>query len=67
MKGPTIIKRLIEYIKKNKDNLPDFKDLLLTAGLIMALRGLYLIYPPAMWIIGGIFIIYLGWPQRVVK
>ena len=55
--------KLLEYIKKNKEKLPELKDLLIILGGSMAGNGLYMIYPPAMWIICGVFITYLGWPE----
>lgn len=49
--------------KLPKIRLPSFKiksetlqELALLAGFLMVLRGLWLIYPPAMWIIGGIYL-----------
>lgn len=45
----------------------DFKDILMLAGLTMAGKGIYMVYPPAMWFVIGTFIIYLGWPAKVVK
>ena len=55
--------KILEYIKKNKEKLPDTKDLLIILGGFMVGNGLYAIYPPAMWIICGVFITYLGWPK----
>lgn len=59
--------KLLELIKKNKEKLPDISDLLIFIGAAMACHGLEMIYPPLAWIIGGIFIAYLGWPKKVVK
>jgi hypothetical protein len=55
--------KILDYFKKNKEKLPECRDLLILIGLIMTLKGIYAIYPPAMWITGGIFLIYLGWPK----
>lgn len=55
--------KLWDKLKKNKDKLPELRDLLMITGLIMAMYGIYLIFPPAAWIVGGIFLIYLGWPK----
>jgi hypothetical protein len=44
-----------------------FKDILMFIGLFMAGKGLYMVYPPSMWLIIGMFLIYLGWPKRAVK
>ena len=44
-----------------------FKDILMLIGLIMIGRGLYMVYPPSMWLIVGAFVIFLGWPKRTVK
>lgn len=55
------------FFRKNAKYKPDFNDLLILTGLIMACKGLYLIYKPSMWLLCGLFLIYLGWPKRVVK
>ena len=55
--------KALEYIKKNKEKLPDMKDLLILLGGLMVGNGLYMVYPPAAWIICGVFIVYLGWPK----
>ena len=57
--------RLKNFIVKNKENLPGFNDLLILSGSIMAGKGLYMIYKPAMWVVCGIFLVYLGWPKAV--
>lgn len=44
-----------------------FSDFLMIAGTIMAGKGIYMIYQPAMWIIIGAFVVYLGWPRRAVE
>jgi hypothetical protein len=62
-----IILKIFGFIKKNKDKLPNLNDLLILFGLIMAGKGLYLIYKPAMWLLCGIFLIYMGWPKGTVK
>lgn len=56
-------------MKLPKIRLPSLKlndeairELALAAGFLMVLRGLWLIYPPAMWIIGGV---YLMLPSRM--
>jgi len=44
------------------------QELLIIAGTAMVGKGLYMIYPPSMWIIVGGFAIYLGLPgKRQVK
>lgn len=45
----------------------DFKDILMFIGLAMAGKGIYMVYPPAMWFVVGIFLVYLGWPTKAVK
>lgn len=57
--------KIKEFFIKNKKFLPDFKDFLILFGTIMAAKGLYMIYKPAMWIACGFFLIYLGWPKAV--
>ena len=47
--------------KLPKIRLPSIKhetiqELAILAGFLMLLNGLYDIYPPAMWIIGGIWL-----------
>lgn len=44
----------------------NFKDLLILIGLIMAAKGIYMVYEPAMWICIGGFLIFLGWPRKAV-
>lgn len=39
-----------------------FKDLLILGGLYMIGKGLYMIYPPAMWIGIGIVLFWFGFP-----
>lgn len=46
---------------------PDFHDILIIFGGIFLGKGLYMIYPPAMFIIIGIVVIWLGLPGKVVK
>ncbi len=55
--------KLRETLKKAASFI-DFKDILMLAGLIMAGKGLYMLFQPAMWLVIGIFLIYLGWPKR---
>jgi hypothetical protein len=46
----------------------DFKDILISVGIIMAAKGIYMVYPPAMWVMVGVFFVYLGWPAaKAVK
>jgi len=59
--------KIIKFFQTNKEKLPSFYDVLIFCGIAMAGRGLYLIYEPAMWIVCGIFIVYLGWPKKVVE
>lgn len=33
-------------------------------GFFMLMKGLYMIYPPVMWIVGGILIFLLGFPAK---
>ena len=57
-------------IKEFLSKIPQYiniKDVLMLIGVIMAGKGLYMIFPAAMWLILGIFIIYLGWPKKAVK
>jgi hypothetical protein len=45
----------------------NFKELALIAGFFVLARGLYLIYPAAAWIVSGLVLLWLGWPDRQVK
>lgn len=46
--------------------IPDIslKDILIIIGICMIGKGLFMIYPPAMWIGIGIFLAWLGLPKR---
>jgi hypothetical protein len=46
---------------------PDFHDFLIIFGGIFLGKGLYMIYPPSMFIIIGVAVIWLGLPGKVVK
>lgn len=62
-----------DYVsKKIKIGLPkldflDFNDFLLLFGSFMLGKGIYMIYPPAMFIVVGLTALWLGWPGKVVK
>jgi hypothetical protein len=52
---------------KNIKLSPEFiKETCLVAGFLMLLRGLWLIWPPAMWIIGGVCLMWFGLPGKQV-
>ncbi|MEN6325799.1 MAG: hypothetical protein ABFD18_06295 [Syntrophomonas sp.] len=34
----------------------NIQELALLAGFLMILKGLYMIYPPLMWILGGLYL-----------
>ena len=40
------------------------KEACLAAGLLFLARGLWLIYPPAMWLVCGVVLIWLAMPER---
>jgi uncharacterized membrane protein YuzA (DUF378 family) len=46
---------------------PDESDCLLTFGVLAVFFGILLIYPPAAYIIVGIFFIYLAFLQAKVE
>jgi hypothetical protein len=51
--------------KISPEKLNDYiSETAMIGGFFMLLKGLYTIYPPAMWIIGGILLILLGFPAR---
>lgn len=41
-------------------NTETVQELALLAGFLMCLKGLYMIYPPMMWIIGGVYLMLPG-------
>ncbi|WP_459998541.1 hypothetical protein [Paradesulfitobacterium aromaticivorans] len=54
-------------IKLPKIRLPSLKissgilqELALLAGFLMLLHGLWMVYPPIMWIIGGLWLMLPG-------
>ena len=62
------IKLFFKNLKQKVSSAVDFKDVLMLAGLVMAGKGIYMVYPPAMWFTVGVFIIFLGWPSsKAVK
>ena len=42
-------------------------DAAILTGLIMVGKGLYMVFPPSMWVVCGCGLIYLGWPKVVKK
>jgi len=40
------------------------KTACMLGGFCMALRGFYLWCPIAMWILGGLALLWFGWPGR---
>jgi hypothetical protein len=62
-----IIKQKVKDFKQKITQIINIKDMLMIIGLIMVGKGIYMIYPPAAWIVIGGFFIYLGWPCKVVK
>jgi hypothetical protein len=40
------------------------EELAILAGFLMLLRGLWLVYPPLMWIIGGLWLMF---PAKAVR
>jgi hypothetical protein len=40
------------------------REACLVAGLLILVRGVWLIYPPAAWIVGGLILIWLSIPPR---
>lgn len=49
---------------KAKITPENVKETCLLVGFFMVLRGLWLIYPPAMWILGGAGLIWFGLPGK---
>jgi hypothetical protein len=59
--------KLLKKLKLPRIRLPSIKikyeaiqELAVLAGFFMFLYGLWQIYPPAMWIIGGLWLMYPG-------
>jgi hypothetical protein len=38
------------------------KTACMIGGFLMALRGLYIWHPPLMWLLGGLALLWYGWP-----
>lgn len=64
---------MVTILKLPKINLnkklpkPEISDILIIIGVIFLARGLYMIYPPSMFIIIGILAIWIGLPGKAVK
>ena len=56
--------RFLIKIQQKITSAVDFKDILILSGVIMAGKGIHMVYPPAMWFSVGCFFIYLGWPSK---
>lgn len=61
------ITKILHFLRENILKISNLKDLLMLIGLVMAGRGIYMIFEPAMWIFIGGFLIFLGWPRKAVK
>jgi len=48
---------------KSFKNTINIKDIIMIIGLLMLAYGLYAIYKPSMYLIIGLFLIFLGWPS----
>lgn len=44
--------------------LEALRETCLMAGFLMLARGLWLLFPPVMWITCGVILIYIGLPPR---
>ncbi|WP_164848743.1 hypothetical protein [Paenibacillus sp. DCT19] len=49
---------------KWKVTLDHIREFLLVCGFIMAAYGIWMIYPPAMYIICGIVLMWVGMPNQ---
>ena len=61
------IRQFLKKIGQKITSAVSFKDVLMIVGLVMAGKGMYMVYPPAMWLVLGMFIVFLGWPTKAVK
>jgi hypothetical protein len=52
--------RLLSFKVKSETT----QELALLGGFLMLLKGLHDVYPPAMWIIGGIYLMLPAQSQR---
>lgn len=43
------------------------KEAALVLGFLALMRGLWIIHPAAMWIIGGVILLWFGFPGKKVK
>jgi hypothetical protein len=44
-----------------------FDAAVVLAGIVMIGKGLYMVYPPLMYIVIGIILAFPGWPKKEVK
>ena len=63
---PSAMRNLTRMLKNIKLSPEFIKETCLVAGFLMLLRGLWLIWPPAMWIIGGVCLMWFGLPGKRV-
>ncbi|MGG1651383.1 hypothetical protein [Paenibacillus sp. NRS-1780] len=54
-------------MKKLKIKEDTIREVLLSAGFLTFCTGIWLIYPPASLIIGGLLLMWLGFPSKRQK
>ena len=52
---------------KKEEKTTIIAEIILLAGYVMLGVGLYMVYPPAMFIVCGSILMYVGWPKGGVK
>ncbi|ELK38811.1 hypothetical protein D478_27756 [Brevibacillus agri BAB-2500] len=51
-------------MKKPKITLETAREACLLVGFFSLARGLWLIYPPAMWLVCGLLLLWVGFPPK---
>lgn len=64
MKLPIKLPKIKIRLPSLKIKAQTIQELALLAGFLMLMRGLWLIYPPAMWIVGGIYLMLPAQQRR---
>jgi hypothetical protein len=53
--------------KEKRQIMGVIPDILMIIGFFFIEYGLFTVYPPAMWVVGGILLILLGYPKKGVE
>jgi hypothetical protein len=55
--------RIPPWLRKIRISDRLIKTACMLGGFCMVLRGLYLWHPPLMWFLGGLALLWFGWPS----